>query len=153
MNLLKPSCKLIVALVWALASYALHAGDYYKWVGDDGITHYGSTPPKGVKAVRVTTYGDKGTSKRAQNPSFSSETDTLDEGAEANAAPSDKQKQLQDARKQECDQEKQRLATLKNSGTRIRMSESDGSSRYLKPDEILKEIKLSEEFLRDACSQ
>ena len=47
----------------------------------------------------------------------------------------------------------ERLETLETSGSRIRMSNPDGTSRYLSPDEITKEMEVSRNFLKDACGR
>ena len=42
----------VAAAVLALGGLAV-AADIYKWVDANGVTHYGSSPPPGVKATRV----------------------------------------------------------------------------------------------------
>ena len=126
------SCSAVM-LMLAANSYS---GDYYRWV-IDGITHYGAAPPAGVEAELVTTYNDNG-------------------GSDADSPANDidaKAKDLREQRAQQCADEESRVATLKSSGARIRMTDEKGESRYLTVDEIQSEIALSEKFLNEACSK
>ena len=48
----------MVAMCIALMFLAVGAGaqqTVYKWVGEDGVVHFGETPPEGVTAERITT--------------------------------------------------------------------------------------------------
>ncbi|WP_370977758.1 DUF4124 domain-containing protein [Agaribacterium sp. ZY112] len=142
--------KLLVAgnifLISALISSAVSAGEYWRWQDEQGVTHYGSTPPQGVAAEKVTTHGDTA----PVNNQAAASTSTA---PQAGSSDIDTQKkQLQEQRKEECEQEKQRLQTLKSSGSRIRMKSEDGTTRFLTPDEIAQEIQMSNSFLKDACS-
>lgn len=130
-----------IALVLAFAANCTQAGEYYRWVGEDGITHYGALPPKGVEAELVSTYGDK---NKTGSQKTSEPAATKPETAQASA-------KAQVQRDKECAQERSRLTTLKNSGGRIRMAQPDGSSRYLTPEEVGQEIQSSELFLEKAC--
>lgn len=132
------SRPLIASLVIAGASLVgAHAvaEDYYRWKGDDGVIHYGSLPPHGVEAVKVKTYS---------NPSAKAPDEQQSNGA-------DKQQAAIEARKQQCLDEKARLDTLRSSGTRIRMTQPDGTTKYLTPEEVATEISSSEDFINQAC--
>ena len=137
--------RIVITVCLFLVSASALAGSYYRWVDAEGITHYGETPPKGVDAVLVSTYGDT-SSAPAQASSGPSESNP------APAVDSEQQRKLQAQRQEECALERDRLNTLRTSGTRIRMAQPDGSSRYLTPEEIQSEIRQSEEFITQACS-
>ena len=117
-----------------------HSEDYYRWVGEDGVVHYGSLPPKGVEATKIKTYS---------NPS--AKPYTQDTNKNNGGEQSEKAGELQKQRAQECQDEKRRLSTLQSSGTRIRMQQDDGSTKYLSPDEVAKEIQKSRDFINGAC--
>ncbi len=127
--------KLAVMAIAVFYASAITAGEYYRWMDEQGVTHYGSTPPQGVDAELVSTYDDAPTKEPK-----SSENDIQRQ-----------QQAMRNQREQECASEKSRLSTLKTSGTRIRMRQEDGSSRYLTADEIQKEIEQSEQFIKEAC--
>ncbi|MFT5084977.1 MAG: hypothetical protein ACI9Y1_003034, partial [Lentisphaeria bacterium] len=88
-------------LLFSLVSSAAFGEDYYRWVGENGVVEYGSTPPKGVQAVKIKTYGN------------SSEIKHTDTGKKTGTAvdAEELQKQIVDQRKQQCEDEKERLST------------------------------------------
>lgn len=134
---------LLIAIPFGLACTATYAESYYRWKDENGQIHYGSRPPIGVDAEKVKTYGGRTTTEEsspatagaASGPEATEETNTQKIAAE---------------RKQQCDQERQRLATLKST-SRIRMQNDDGSTRYLTPEEVSKEMSMSQDFLNNAC--
>lgn len=147
MNMLSKATLITSALLFGLSlSTASYAGKIYLWYTTDQngnrVPKYGETPPKGVEATLV-----------SESKSPSSSTPPAPAGDAPSEAVSEQQKQLQDQRKQECAAEEQRLNTLETSGSRIRMTGADGNSRYLTPDEIIKEIEASKDFLKSACSK
>ncbi len=142
--------RLLTSLILVTAlcgSTAVLAGEYYRWVDAEGVTHYGSTPPAGVQAEKVKTYG-----AGPSSPSTASTPSPAASAAPANAADIEaQQKQMAAQRNQECKAEQERVATLKRSRGRVRMQLEDGSSKYLSLDEIQQEIAQSEDFLRNVC--
>lgn len=133
-------CTMLVGLSLSSAGYA---EKIYMWYTTDEkgkrVPKFGETPPKGVDAKLV--------SENKPAPS------TPASSAEPAAPLTEEQKQMRAKRKQECDAEEQRLKTLESSGSRIRMANPDGTSRYLTPDEILQEIDQSKTFLKSACER
>ena len=132
------ACILMIGLSFSSAG---HAEKIYMWFTTDAsgkrVPKFGETPPKGVDAKLVSE------SAPAPKEPAASASETV--------ALTEEQKELRLKRTQECDAEKQRLKTLENSGSRIRMANPDGTSRYLTPDEIAQEIDLSKTFLQSAC--
>lgn len=137
---------ILASLLLGLVSSPVSADAYYRWIGDDGVTHYGSRPPEGVKAEKVDTYG-KG------KPANSSNSNAAESSAQqgATGAQTDEQKQIVAQRKQQCEEEKSRLKSLQTPGTRLKMKQDDGSSRFLSAEEIAQEISASREFISQAC--
>ncbi len=121
-----------------------YAENYYRWVGPDGVVHYGSRPPEGVQAERISTYGKSSPGDLSGNGPVANEK-------VAENTYTDKQKELVEERKAQCDQERERLDALKSAGSRIQMDQGDGTTRYLSPDEVIKEISSSEKFISQAC--
>ncbi|MDF1822513.1 MAG: DUF4124 domain-containing protein [Alcanivoracaceae bacterium] len=52
----KTLLPLIAALAVLAAAPAAHADKFYKWVDEDGVTHYGATPPENDDTEEVRTY-------------------------------------------------------------------------------------------------
>ncbi|MFL0810790.1 MAG: DUF4124 domain-containing protein [Agarilytica sp.] len=134
----------IAALLASLSSIALAKGEYYRWTSDDGVVHYGARPPEGVNAELISTWGKSAGENKAPAPGQNKE--------KAEAAPEEKKKQLAAARKQQCEDERQRLKALQTPGRRIRMEQPDGSVRYLSSDELAAETARSKDFVNQACN-
>jgi len=139
------ACFSLVTLA-ALSPLSL-AEDYYRWVGKDGVVHYGSRPPAGVEAVKI-----KGSGKAAPTSSSATPAGTAPvSDADAAKARDAEQKEVIAQRKQQCADEKARVENLKTPGRRIRMQQPDGSTKYLSPEEVATEISVSQEFINQAC--
>lgn len=93
------------------------ADKYYKWVDDNGVTHYGTAPPEGGGSEAVRTYGP--------SSDQSKEIKALQEQREAAARARDQaQQQAREAErvaeepeavaKERCEEHRANLETLKN---------------------------------------
>lgn len=144
-----PVIKSIGSSVLVLAcilSTPVNAAEYYKWVGDDGVVHYGASPPKGVEAELVKTFGGVGVTKPSQETSDPGTAAGSATGSTAQLTP----EQIE-ARNKRCTEERERLAVLTKPG-RIRMSQEDGSVKYLSEEDIAREIEITEKVIADSCS-
>lgn len=134
-----------VLLLACIVATPVQAANYYKWVGEDGVVHYGATPPKGVEAELVKTYGGVGvTSSQSQ--------DTTTPGAAGDSGSPAVQltpEQIE-AKNQRCTEERERLSVLSKPG-RIRMSQADGSVKYLSEEDIAREIEITKKVIADSC--
>jgi len=139
----KAAAAALSLFAWLLcASVPTNAASIYLWYTiEDGkkVPNYGENPPMGVEATLVTNEPPAPSAPPAP-------------AAAPEAGLSEQQKALKAQREEDCKYEKSRLSTLKSSGSRIRMEQEDGSSRYLTPEEINAEIKQSEDFIAQACS-
>ncbi|TVZ38384.1 uncharacterized protein DUF4124 [Alteromonadaceae bacterium 2753L.S.0a.02] len=142
----------VAALILLLSfAYQANAQDYYRWMGEDGVVHYGSNPPPGVEAEKIKTHGGpKKAPDTANNdtaPGVASETDT------ANLPPEEmeRRRKVAEAQKRVCEDEKNRLEVL-NKPTRIRMKQPDGSTKILSQDEVMKEIQTSKKLIEENCN-
>ncbi len=133
-----PGTLLFAFILLASMTLVAYAEGYYRWIGSDGVVHYGSRPPVGVTAEQVNTWG------KSAGGNTNSATTT-------NKNLTAKQQQVVAARQQECKDEKSRLTALQSTGRRISMQQEDGTTRYLNSDEILQEISTSEDFIKQAC--
>ncbi len=134
-------CSLIVYSTPSIAD------DYYRWVDSQGVVHYGSRPPKGVKAEKIKAYG--GT---AAAPKTTSSNNTPSQGKKTLSKQEKQERQQLIAQRQEvCKQERDRLRTLQTPGRRIRMEQDDGSTRFLTPQEVADQVSESQEFLSQSC--
>ena len=111
-----------------------HAGQYYKWTDEKGVTHFTDKPPKNSQAEKV----DK--TKRIPK---THEQAAAEKQAAVEAAAMAEQKL-------KCDDEKSRLNKLKTS-EKINIRQADGSLRQLTKEEVQEEIAKSENALKVAC--
>lgn len=142
-----PNVFLMIAIALAALTitHPASAAKIYLWyTTEDGkrVPNYGENPPMGADATLVS---DEPTPRQSSPQSPTS-------GKAVDPKLSEQQQALKAKREEDCLFEKNRLATLKSSGSRIRMEQPDGSSRYLSPEEIASEIKQSEDFIEQACS-
>ena len=114
------------------------AESYHRWKDENGVTHYGSTPPTGVNSEKINARATPKTKAK----------DVVDDSTNLENT----KKLLSAERQKTCERERQRLTTLKSSGANIRMKDENGKSKVLTPEEIAKEIHGSEAFLQQACS-
>lgn len=121
------------------------AAEYWRWKGEDGVIHYGSTPPKGVDAEKVKTYGGVSRSAETQSDGASSS-----DGAKAAQPEEELTPEMQARRDARCKEERDRLAVFKRPG-RIRMTQADGSTKYMSEQEIAQEIAITNQVIADTC--
>lgn len=128
-----------------LITHSATAEDYYRWVNESGTVNYGSRPPEGVKAEKISTFG------KSAGKSNSSSANAAQSNSNAQQEAEQQQKEIIAQRKRQCEDEKARLSALKAPGRRISMEQADGTTRFLTPEEIAKEVSATEEFIKQAC--
>jgi uncharacterized protein YcgI (DUF1989 family) len=140
----RATCGLLAALLY-LSTTPLMAGEYYKWVDSDGVTHFSEKPVLGAdaKKVRTTTKTEEAASPAA-DAAASPNNNAEAPAASAPAAVDPKQQEF-------CRTSKERLKSLQ-SGQRIRMVQPDGSFAYLDAQQVKDEINRTQDALRSTCS-
>jgi len=138
--------SLNVCLIGICLSNTSIAANYYQWVDEAGITHYGSTPPAGITTKKIKSSGNTTPSQQPTTTPTANHSDSL-----VNPKAEEHKKELLVERQAQCAQEKERLQTLTAKGRRIRMEDGNGNTRYLNAEELAKEISTSEQFLQEAC--
>jgi hypothetical protein len=142
--------------LWALLSPA--GAQIYKWVDENGRTHYGERPPPGKTAREI--------EQRLANPAPAPEKATQAEKAaqpnwqdkelefrgrrieaeQADAA----QKQQETANRQACNQARDRLAQMKSARRTYRLDEQ-GVRVYQSEEEQQALIAQQEQFISEHC--
>ncbi|NWL75405.1 DUF4124 domain-containing protein [Pseudomonas taiwanensis] len=144
------------SLLLALSSSAM-AGQVYKWVDAQGVTHFGAQPPEGQQATSVNTSVPK---PRPSLPSPDSETSqpaaplpeskpvgdqkAIDEKVKADVATQEAE------RRKYCDTIRTNLAQLQNN-PRLR-AEVNGEVQRLTEEERQSRIKEAEKAIGDNCN-
>ena len=137
------------SLLLALSASAM-AGQIYKWVDAQGVTHFGEQPPQGQQSTTVNP-------SAAPPPSTSAEQKpaaTFDSIADPEQAAADakvkKEVAAQEAeRKKYCETQRNNLAQLENN-PRVRVEEG-GEMRRLGEDERQKRIADSKQAIKENC--
>lgn len=138
----KTSISLIAFMAAIGLGAAAHASEYYRWVDENGVSHFSQQPPPKSQA-------------EAEKVKVNVRTPSEEETAAAEEAV---KKELKATKKvstydpKRCDTERKRLQTLR-SGTRIRMPDGDGGFRFLEQSQINREMQKSQRAIQESCTQ
>lgn len=144
------------SLLLALATSAM-AGQVYKWVDAQGVTHFGAQPPDGQQATSVNTSVPKprpslplldSEIQQQQTPQSESQPvgdqKAIDEKVKAEVATQEAE------RRKYCDSIRTNLAQLQNN-PRLR-TEVNGEMRRLSEEERQSRIKDAEKAISENCN-
>lgn len=131
--------------------------NYYKWVDDRGVTHYGSQPPHQyvesatkIKISSTTPSGHKAAESKREDRSkmLADKTKKVKE----NTAPIETQatKEEEEIRKKNCDTYKGNLAIM-NQSSRIREKNEDGEMVMLSEEVKQEKMKAAKDFIAEFC--
>ena len=151
-----PTASLIMVLFGlSLISAPGHAKEFYKWIDDEGVTHYSVRPPADAE-VKTEALTIKTPDTDTASPASASETETAS-GAEEQAlsgraalSPEDLAK-LQQEEQANCDKARKNLYTLKNRTRIISPDEKTGEKRYLNDEERKKWTAESQKVVDEFC--
>lgn len=139
-------CTLAVAGL--LMSSLAGADTVYKWVDDEGVTHFSAQPPKNRKSDQMRTSTGHSEpvdySSQFQSEDEEDQDDVRDETAGNQEEPS--QEQLDEA----CEAARENLAMVERGG-RIAVTDEDGERRYLDQDEIDERAEEARQIRDQAC--
>lgn len=108
-------------LMLALAP-AVEAGKYYRWVDEEGVTHYTATPPpEGKESEEVRTLNTRSSDAPAalekldqMRAQTNAERSKAAEAAERKSATEEEMAGAEEQSKERCEQHRKNLETLKN---------------------------------------
>lgn len=123
------------------------AKDYYKWVDEDGVTHYSARPPynRPSEIVSVTT-GERSSVPAAsatQNGSSSADGSA----SETRTAATESEKIKDPLR---CENARSNLEVLQNNA-KVRMKDEEGNIHYLTQEEKAEKIRESQQAVEESC--
>ena len=128
------------------------SAEMYKWVDEDGNTHYSQSPP--VSDVEVETIKPPPTIDiDAANKALEEQKKKADKLKDERLTAKEEKKKAEEetAQKQkECDMAKKRLASYQR--PRVNVKNPDGSLRVIEEEERQAEIKKSKEYIEKACN-
>ncbi|AMO69367.1 hypothetical protein DOK_13629 [gamma proteobacterium BDW918] len=132
--------------VVSLSSYADKSG-YYRWSDDEGKIHFTQQPPNGRASVFIKT--SSGTSLDSDVSTSESSAELADNGDET--IP-EKMEVLPPKNPELCTKAKANMQSLAANGARIRISNADGSSRFLNSEEINEQKNRAQEVIKIHCN-
>lgn len=147
----------IAALFGALLATPVMAAQYYKWIDDQGVTHYTETPPpetaKGATEVKVQTRTPSGAEAAVENlqkqreAATKSLTDAEKKKTPEKTSPSKADKA---ANAERCKKLQANLVIMETNG---RVSELDekGEKRYLTEEEKTKRMDDARKQIKVLC--
>ncbi|MCX4026323.1 DUF4124 domain-containing protein [Endozoicomonas sp. SM1973] len=146
--------KLFLLTSLILISTNLIAGKFYKWVDENGVTHYSTEPPKQGQGKVVNTRAQKPSSQEAGEKQLKTIKDTEAAKQKEQTEKEEFEKDLAKAKKEKdehCKQAKQNKIqlTIKN---RVRMTMEDGSVKVLSQEEKEEQLKRAYEAIKEWCN-
>ncbi len=136
----------ILALCLLLAGPNLLAADeVYKWVDDEGVTHYGTRAPTGREASSFTP-------KTGHSEPVKYDFATEEEQARQRTANSDAQnsERVTEPDPERCQAARNNLKALSDFG-RVKVKTDDGGFRYLEREEMQERIEEAKQVIAESC--
>lgn len=135
---------LVAALLAGLTTLPALAEDVYRWVDDEGVTHFTAHPPKSRQSDQLHTQ-----TGHSEPVDYSKQYSTGDEPPQEradsqNQGPS--QAELDDA----CQRARDNLRTLERGG-RIAEQTEDGSRRYLSEEDKAERAERARQIIEETC--
>lgn len=135
------------SLLLALSTSAM-ASQIYKWVDDNGVTHFGAQPPQGQQSTTINTSAPPPTSTPSMPaPTADEQPDPEQEAIDKKVK--DQVAQQEAERKQYCESARTNLAQLENN-PRVRV-ESEGEMRRIGEDERQERITELKKSISENC--
>lgn len=134
----------VTVVLLALALPAAAAGKYYKWVDQNGVTHYDTTPPKDQQTTEV-----RASARAAAPAEVSSPVAAPDAAAESTAAAAPANK----VDPQACENARANLQTLKTNPKISRMDPATNQRVDLNQAEIDAAYSQAEQDIATYCEQ
>ena len=140
----------LLALV-ASAPIPTNAGDYYKWIDTEGVTHFSETQPAESPSTLLKIKASKPANPPQVKPLAAIEAKpALLDTTEQPKKPQLTEQQIRDQR-HNCTTAQKRLIAMENAGRVRLMDRESGEYRYLPDREKLSEIAKMRSYLRANC--
>lgn len=124
------------------------AEEVFKWVDENGLTHYSALPPKNKKAriVKTQTGHSEPVSYKNSKPADESSSPAQESPVTTPAAPSN----IPQKDPERCTAARKNLETLQNHA-RVRIKGDDGQLRYLTPNEHGQKMANAQKAIDESC--
>ena len=151
---------LIIIGAGSFALSPVTAEQIYKWVDQQGVTHYSEQAPANKSVETIRTKSHQAESKAPQPLPAEGESETQEPEPQVEAAPTPEQVPTQEqlpspeqkrVQKQNCATARQKLPALKNAGRVRQLDAKTGEYIYLANEVKLAQIQQMSDYLRDKC--
>lgn len=130
------------------------AQEYYKWMDDRGVTHYGSQPPAEYidSATKIRVDSSTPSGKAAAQSKIDKREKQLTEKApsESTTVAQQIEKEQQEANKKNCEIYRKNI-TLISQNHRIREKNAEGEVVMLSEEEKQSRLKTAKDFIAEYC--
>lgn len=133
-----------------ISSVSVHADKtgYYRWADNEGKQHFTQQPPVGRKYDFVETRS--GATIHSDGIELAGQGDGEQQASGNDAAP-EKMEILPPKDPVLCEKAKGNMQSLKANGARIRITNADGSTRMLNPEEIKQQENRAQQVIKLHC--
>ena len=140
---------LLASLLFGCAGAAC-AGQIYKWVDAQGVTHFTAQPPQSAEASVIPTAKQPAAGKPAATPPAASGMVNDPQQEEIDARVRQEVAQKEKELEAYCTSLRTNLAQLRNN-RRVRVSDAEGEARRLTQDERQTRISETEKAIAENC--
>lgn len=138
----------VATLGYIVSGYA--ADDYYKWVDENGVTHYSARKPHGIESESVSVLTGQSRAQAQSNDQAGSTAAGSGSGNNNGGGEGADQDPAANKDPERCRIAQENLRIM-NENARIREKTDDGSFRYLSPEEIAERKKTSQQIANETC--
>ena len=147
--------KVMTMALCCFGSSQLLAAKYYKWVDENGTTHYTSTPPTSGQGEVIKVKAGASSDKEAALKRLQERRSKLQEETEARANPevdpnAEAKKKNAETTKKNCETYHTNLKTMQENA-RVRMADENGELRVLPEEERQEQMKNAKEYIQKNC--
>lgn len=132
------------------------AQSIYKWIDENGVTHFSEQRPQGVESERLSVKvnsgfrGDSSGTADSSTESFARSREARQEKREQAAEDAERAAQQKAIREENCAKARERLNTYETS-RRLYREREDGEREYLTDDELDQARADSRELVKEWC--
>ncbi len=152
---IQPIVTIALLFLTLLFTSVAQAKNYYKWVDERGVTHYGSQPPTAYidSAIKVNVSSSTPSGKAAAQTKIDARKKKMEEKPpvdKANSVEQLAQKERDETNKKNCEIYRKNI-TLISQNNRIRETNSEGVVVMLSEEEKQTRLKKAKDFITEFC--
>ncbi len=140
-----------LCLTLTLATGA-QAGKFYKWLDEDGVTHYGENPPDTETATVINVKSGASSDQQQAIDRLEAQRKAAADEAKADVPTEEDEieRRNREIMANNCKIQRSNLGQLK-ANRRVKTTDENGEVRYLDEQEIAQRIKEVQQYLDENC--